>query len=696
MSLPPAPRALIATGLLALLGAAASGRGALAEELTITASRDPVAAEELPASLTVIEGDDIRRRGLRTLAQLLGWVAGAEGTAGGDSGPASATPAFWGLREFDAFLLVVDGVPFGGAYNPAIADLDLNDVARVEVLKGPAPVLYGATSFVGVVQVIHRAAGTGPASAELAAGTSRSFAVSASAPLASGPGLQQSLALAAERADLDQARASTAHTRWLYRALAPVAGGAFSADLSASLGRDHPESPRLYDLEAGVAVTPVDANFNPGGARLTSDRYQLRLGFERPGEQGAWSTTLSIARTSVADLRGFLHPDDSGLVDVQDQRRLLTDLYLDTHYTWIATPRLHLIAGADALYGTARQVTRNSNDAYAAALTGPTGLPAAASLIASEEIRLHDERRFLGQYLQLAWRPTLRWTALAGLRLNEAHEQKDGSVLDLEGGATESDAVSQATLRGSFSAGATRVLVQGVGGRLAAFADYRTAFKPAALDFGPDYTPELLKPETSRSQELGLRGALGAERFHFEAALFRSQFANLVVPTANGALANAAAQRLQGLETELGLQVTRGWSLWATGAYHESQFSDYVSYDNGVSTELAGRLLPLAPRFLGAAAIEYRGVPGRLEGGLTLHYSGRRYLDASNAVAAGGYATLDARLGIAFGRMRATLEGSNLSDRRPPTVASEFGESSFYLLPGRRVWLRLGWAADED
>jgi outer membrane cobalamin receptor len=357
-----------------------------------------------------------------------------------------------------------------------------------------------------------------------------------------------------------------------------------------------------------------------------------------------------------------------------------------------------VVAGFDALYGTARQMTRNANDAYVAALDGSGSLPPAAGLAANETLRLHDVRRFLGQYLQFEAQPAPRWTALLGLRLNEVSEDKDGSVLDLASGDGEADATRQSTVRGTFSAGVTRALLDGDRTRLAAYADYRTAFKPAALDFGPDYTPELLAPETSRTQELGLRGALGVApgepAIRYGLALFRSQFANLVVPTVTGALANAASQRLQGVEAELGATFAPDWSLAASGAYHESQYQDYVSFESGQAMQLAGRLLPLAPRFLGAATLEYGGAGRRWSGGFTLRYAGRRFLDPTNAVAAGGYATLDARIGLAFGRTHLTLEGSNLGNRRAPTVASEFGASSYYLLPGRRLWLRVSWAVE--
>src|SRR4029079_13006778 len=128
------------------------------EKVALVATKGPEAPHDVPASIEVLTGDELRARGATSLRDALSLAAGVAIAPGGDGGPASAVPEFWGLREFDAFLLVVDGIPWGGALNPALSTLNLRDVERIEVLRGPAPVTYGATSFVGVINVVHTAA----------------------------------------------------------------------------------------------------------------------------------------------------------------------------------------------------------------------------------------------------------------------------------------------------------------------------------------------------------------------------------------------------------------------------------------------------------------------------------------------------------------------------------------------------------
>jgi outer membrane receptor protein involved in Fe transport len=81
------------------------------ETVEVVATRTPEPPDEVPLAIEVISGDDLRNRGVTDLRGALALATGVDISPGGDKGPAGAVPEFWGLREFDAFLLVVDDVP---------------------------------------------------------------------------------------------------------------------------------------------------------------------------------------------------------------------------------------------------------------------------------------------------------------------------------------------------------------------------------------------------------------------------------------------------------------------------------------------------------------------------------------------------------------------------------------------------------
>src|SRR5262249_24591996 len=148
--------------------------------------------------ISVVSGSELKSRDAHDMASALALVPGVEAPAGGDAGPSSAVPSLWGLHEFDAFLLVVDGVPWGGAFNPMITTLDMNDVPGIEVLKGAALVMYGATSFVGVVQALHYPAGQAANQIDLSYGNYGSARGEASFVLPQIGDYKQSLAIDGE------------------------------------------------------------------------------------------------------------------------------------------------------------------------------------------------------------------------------------------------------------------------------------------------------------------------------------------------------------------------------------------------------------------------------------------------------------------------------------------------------------------
>jgi len=251
------------------------------DRIEVTSSKLPTPIDRATASVTEITGDELRATGSNDLAGAMRLVAGVDIAPGGDAGPAASVPALWGLREFDAFLLVIDGVPWGGAFQPALASLDLNNIERIEVLRGAAPVSYGATSFVGVIQVIHYAAGTGPTRGEVRVGSRGCFGASMIAPVraASDGGFASSLLTDFDRQGFSADRTAFDRAHALFRTSGQLGGGTFGMDIDGSVVNQTPASP--HPVEDGVLTArfPLDANINPTDARLDETRSQIAFNY---------------------------------------------------------------------------------------------------------------------------------------------------------------------------------------------------------------------------------------------------------------------------------------------------------------------------------------------------------------------------------------------------------------------------------
>lgn len=135
------------TLLAYVLASALAAQTAPSAVVEVTATRFPEDPSKVPSSITVYSAKELTERGAMDLRSALALAAGVIVAPGGDSGPASAVPEFWGLKEFDAFLLVVDGIPLGGAFNPALSTLSLEGVERIEVQRGAAPDLVTGHEF---------------------------------------------------------------------------------------------------------------------------------------------------------------------------------------------------------------------------------------------------------------------------------------------------------------------------------------------------------------------------------------------------------------------------------------------------------------------------------------------------------------------------------------------------------------------
>ncbi|XXF76876.1 TonB-dependent receptor [Myxococcaceae bacterium GXIMD 01537] len=150
---------------VAQAGAGADDGAVPYEERVVTASRRAQSTLEAPNATTVITAEDIRLSGASTLFELLRRVPGADVMTMGVS---SANVSFRGFNQRIAnkVLVLVDGrseyQDFLGMTMWSGIPVGLEEIERIEVIRGPGSALYGANAMLGVVNIITQSPGTGP------------------------------------------------------------------------------------------------------------------------------------------------------------------------------------------------------------------------------------------------------------------------------------------------------------------------------------------------------------------------------------------------------------------------------------------------------------------------------------------------------------------------------------------------------
>ena len=129
-------------------------------ELVVTATRLETSIADAPGSITVLTGESLRSSGTRFLSDALRGVPGV--ALAQSAGPGALTSLFIRGGESDYVQVLIDGVQVndpGGSFD--WAHMRTEDIERVEIVRGPASVLYGSDAVSGVIQIFTRA-GTAP------------------------------------------------------------------------------------------------------------------------------------------------------------------------------------------------------------------------------------------------------------------------------------------------------------------------------------------------------------------------------------------------------------------------------------------------------------------------------------------------------------------------------------------------------
>ena len=124
-------------------------------QLVVSVTRVPIARAAASAAVSVITGDELRARGVHSVADALRLVAGTAISEPGSYGAFGSL--FMRGGQSDYVQVLVDGVRVNSpGEHFDFGNFTIEDIERIEVVRGPVSVLYGSDAVSGIVQLFTR------------------------------------------------------------------------------------------------------------------------------------------------------------------------------------------------------------------------------------------------------------------------------------------------------------------------------------------------------------------------------------------------------------------------------------------------------------------------------------------------------------------------------------------------------------
>ncbi len=609
--------------------------------VVVSASKVPKPATSLTQPVTVLLGEDLRARGVTRLSDALREVPGAALVQSGSYG--AVTSLFLRGGESRYTKVLIDGVPVnapGGYFD--FSHLTTDNIDRIEIVRGPASVLYGADAVSGIVQVFTRQGSGAPrASAGVRAGTYHSLDVDADAAGSTPLGGTYSVGAAQHRTDGILPFNNKYQNGTLSTALTLVDGAGGDARISAR-------------YTAAEFHYPTDFTGQPVDSNSYRTQHRLTVGFN-----GGRNLTSNIQAHILA-----------GSNDV-------TDLTEDIAIPFGATTPAHSASRSRGY--------RRSGEGRVAFF-----LPADAALTVGLAYEQEHENSSNGS--GPVGGPTAQTDAFDASRHNVAYySELLGNLTDrvsytLSGRVDDN---SDYDRFGTYRVGANAALFPALRLR----ASLSTAFNaPAFNQLRPTlYTvgSPNLRPEESRSAEVGVVTSFRPELFRLSASYFAQRFSDLIQyvnggpPTFKGSYANLTGATSNGYEAELEVSPARGWRGNASYTIVNPRVTEVDPAYQGDSK--VGDALLRRPSHSGSLVVSYAR-PSSVSFGAAISYVGKRAdMDfaqfPSPHVALPAYSKVDLSTELPLTRLR--RGGLTLNARIENVFDRHYEDVLHFAAPGR-------------
>ena len=667
------------------LACGSQAAGAL-EEILVTATRSPAALLSWPGSATRIENSSIALTGPTHGSELVNRATGAmfQRGSGQESLPALRSPVLSGAGACGAILILEDGIPIrpvGTCNINQLFELNLEQAAAVEVLRGPGSALYGSSAVHGIINVIPPLPAELPPLALGIEGGSDDYrrvrVVAAGGSVERKAGITLVATDDGGWRDDSGFREQKLNGAWT----GPAGDGALTLRLAAT---------RLRQETAGFIL----------GEDAWRDRNLARSNLNPEAWRDANSARLSAhyQRAGGFDARAYLRSSRMDFIQHFLLGKPLEDNGQDSGGLMLSWTRAdvaggRLIAGADV--ELAASSLRQQQE-------GPTtgGSPAANAIRpAGRHYDYTVDSALAAAYLQWQRELSPQWLLEAGARLERVRYDYDNRMIDgntdenglpCPGGCLYSRPADRAD---TFTNPAPRRgLTWQPRANLAAWAALARGFRaPEATELyrlQRQQSVADLDSEHVDAAELGLRWRGTA--LAFDLAAFRMNKRDVIVRDSAGFNLSGGRTRHRGFEYEFDWRLAEGWGLAGNGTLARHTYRFNAALEQGEQI-VAGRDVDTAPREL--YALRLRRSAGRLGGELEWLRVGGYWTNAANTARYGGHDLLNLRLAWRPTPIwTAVLRVTNLADRAYADRADfAFGNHRYFPGRGRAVFLELDW-----
>ncbi len=573
---------VVALGLLASIGVSSlEAQGTDTTKLgtvVISASKVPKAAGTLTQAVTVISGDDLRARGVARVADALREVPGAMLVQSGSTG--AITSLFLRGGESRYTKVLIDGVPVnssGGSFD--FSHLTTDNIDRIEIVRGPASVLYGADAVSGIVQIFTRK----PSSASRAslgarAGTYHSLDVDADASGVNGIG-GYSLGAAHHATNGILPFNNEYRNGTLSSAFTLDRGSAGDATLSA----------RYTNAEFHY---PTDFTGQPVDSNSYRTQHRLTVGLDAGRTLTDYAQAKIVAGTNeVSDLTEDIAIPFGGTVPEHSASR-------SRGYRRNAEARMSFFLPTTATLTVGANYEQEHEHSSNGA--GPVGGAE------TETDSFDATRHTVAYYSELLGNPDERFSYTLSGRVDDNSDYHRF---------------------GTYRIGASAGVVPSIRLR----ASLSTAFNAPAFN---ELRPTLftvgspnLRPEQSHSAEVGIVTTFHPELLRLSATYFAQRFSDLIQfvngapPDFKGSFANLTGATSNGYEAELAVTPTRAWRGSASFTIMNPRVTEIPAGYPG--DDHAGDALLRRPTHSGSVVIAFHRA-ARVSLGAAVNYVGKR------------------------------------------------------------------------